>query len=337
MKSIYTELANEFCKDVICPPVIPPSVEIDLTNLCNQDCIYCNSVCFRKESKRRAGRNDYIQLIRHLSNFSESHGNKLRTITFTGGGEPTLFPDYEDLIKYAIERGFLVSLVTNGTNLDKLLNIDVNTLRQISWIGVDVDAGTKELYNKIRRPKNQDDFEKVKYNMKDLASIGVNIDMKVLVVEENHNSQALSDIFYFAMRTGSRNVYLRPSVIDGHVFKITDQIKKEGYAFASAYDKGFKVNTSRCITRNYGRCYSLFLVPVFSSDGYVYLCCENRGNKDFMLCDWVSYDFRHQWGGTRHCDIFRNTEVSKCAPCRANIHNVEIQNCLTRPFDDLFF
>lgn len=337
MKSIYTDIAYEFSKDIICPSIIPPSVEIDLTNVCNQDCIYCNSVCFRKDSKNKTNISDYRDLISKLSHFNNDNGGKVKTITFTGGGEPTLFPHYEELIKYAIIKGFLVSLITNGTNLDKLLNVDVNTLRKISWIGVDVDAGKEELYNKIRRPKNKNDFQKVKYNMRDLASIGVPIDMKVLMVEDNHNSQAISDIFYFAMRTGVRNVYIRPSVIDGHVFEISDAIKTDGHALASAYDKGFKINTTRCIPRNYGQCYSLFLIPVFSSDGYVYLCCENRGNKDFMLCNWVDYDFRNQWGEAKHCNTFRNTDVSKCAPCRANIHNVEIQNRMTKPFDDLFF
>ena len=29
--------------------ILPAQVDIDLTNVCNQDCFYCNSADFRKE------------------------------------------------------------------------------------------------------------------------------------------------------------------------------------------------------------------------------------------------------------------------------------------------
>ena len=337
MKSVYTQLAYEFSKPSSFWSMTPPSVEIDLTSKCNQDCTYCNSREYRKKTEDDANGGHYMELIRSLYEYNMTNGKKIKTICFTGGGEPTLFHEYEKIIKYAIDKEFLVSLVTNGTNLNRLLNVDVNTLRQLAWVGVDVDAGKEKLYNKIRRPKSKNDYRNVKNSIKDLCSLGVPIDIKVLLMEENSSPDDIDDIFKYAQDVGARGVYFRPVILDGKVFKITDDISENIVNSSELHKVRCIINNTKDVKRNYSRCYATYLLPVFCSDGYVYLCCENRGNPDYALCSWVNGEFRDLWSGLNHKSIFSSIDVSKCKPCRPNVHNNEIAKRIYGSFDELFF
>ena len=73
--------------------IIPGSVDIDLTNVCNQDCFYCNSADHRKAKPVQKKYIEYIELLDKLSTWRQytprSIGS-LNAITYPGGGEPTL-------------------------------------------------------------------------------------------------------------------------------------------------------------------------------------------------------------------------------------------------------
>jgi sulfatase maturation enzyme AslB (radical SAM superfamily) len=60
--------------------------------------------------------------------------------------------------------------------------MSVEKLRKIAWIGVDIDAGTEDLYEKIRRSLTERSlFNKVCDNAKQLIEAGVNVDFKCLI------------------------------------------------------------------------------------------------------------------------------------------------------------
>ena len=44
-------------------PVLPNHVDIDLTNVCNQDCFYCNSADFRAKNLVTGRTNQYLNLL----------------------------------------------------------------------------------------------------------------------------------------------------------------------------------------------------------------------------------------------------------------------------------
>ena len=156
--------------------IIPASVDIDLTNICNQDCFYCNSAEFRAESPGGPKYESYIDLIDKLHTWRTHSPNSvgsLQTITFPGGGEPTLLKGYEYVLEAAVDRDFLTSITTNGFNLDRLIdNVSHDKLRQLGWIGIDIDAGEPELYEQIRRTINgKTIFYQMKENAKALRKI----------------------------------------------------------------------------------------------------------------------------------------------------------------------
>jgi sulfatase maturation enzyme AslB (radical SAM superfamily) len=323
--------------------IIPGSVDIDLTNLCNQDCYYCNSAEFRKQHPVQKEYTAYIDLLDKLhgwrGKYPDSYGT-LHTVTYPGGGEPTLLRGYEHVVEHTIDLGFLTSITTNGSRLNKLVeNVSVDKLRKMAWIGVDVDAGTEDLYEKIRKTIPAESiFSKVIENIQALVDIGVNVDLKILVGEYNSNMTALHDIFALASRLKVRQIYFRPVLLNGGLFPMQELIPSLDQ-LSVQYQVKIIYNTDKYLARNYKRCHQMFQFPVFCADGKIYTCCENRGNPTFAIGEWDTGDFRDLWLKDRHMQVYNSVNTQLCAPCRPNVHNIAVQEILNDPskLENLYF
>ena len=206
--------------------LLPAHIDIDLTNVCNQDCYYCNSAAFRRDVPVQKKYTEYIALLDKIATWRahtpKSYGST-HTITYPGGGEPTVLIGYEHVVEHGIDLGFLSSITTNGTNLDKLLDVDVEKLRKIAWIGIDIDAGSEALYEQIRRSlTKRSPFNRVMENARNLIDIGVNVDFKILINPYNDSPEALNDIFKSVKAVNGRMIHFRPVVTNGATHSISE-------------------------------------------------------------------------------------------------------------------
>ena len=82
--------AEKFDRQIEHPP-FPIKIQFEVTNSCNQNCVFC----FRARSKRKT---------KHISTWlvdkilSESRRLGVQTISFTAGAEPLMHPKLETLI-----------------------------------------------------------------------------------------------------------------------------------------------------------------------------------------------------------------------------------------------
>jgi sulfatase maturation enzyme AslB (radical SAM superfamily) len=316
--------------------ILPAQVDIDLTNVCNQDCYYCNSADFREAEPVQKKYTEYIELLDKLSTWRahspRSYGTT-HTITYPGGGEPTVLVGYEHVIEHTIDLGFLTSITTNGSNLDKLLDsVSVEKLRKIAWIGIDIDAGTEDLYEKIRRSlTSRSLFNKVCDNAKQLIQAGINVDFKCLINPHNDNYIAMNDLFALVKRLGGRMLYFRPVIVNDQAYDITESTITMLKHLGEKYQLPYWINTNKTLPRTYKRCHQMYHFPVFCANGKIYVCCEGKGNPQFELGSWDSGDFRDLWLGDRHDEIYNRTNVALCKPCRPNISNIQIQKIIDDP------
>ena len=323
--------------------LLPAQVDIDLTNVCNQDCYYCNSADFRRDVPVQKKYREYIDLLDKLATWRAHSPNSYgttHTITYPGGGEPTVLVGYENVIEHTIDLGFLTSITTNGSKLDHLLDsVTIEKLRKIAWIGIDVDAGTEALYEEIRRSLTAKSlFSRMYYNAKALIEIGVNVDFKCLINPLNDNYEAMHDLFKMVRDLNGRGLYFRPVIVDGVAHPITDATLSMLRDLSTEFSVPHYVNTNKTIPRNYKKCHQMFHFPVFCADGKIYVCCEGKGNPQFELGSWDSGDFRDLWLNERHFEIYNKTRVEFCQPCRPNPTNIAIQNILDNPknIEDLY-
>lgn len=316
--------------------LIPGSVDIDLTNICNQDCFYCNSADFRKSNPGGPKYLDYIDLLDKLASWRSHSPNSvgsLQTITYPGGGEPSLLAGFERVIEHTLDLEFLTSITTNGYRLDKLIDhVPHHKLKKLGWIGIDIDAGEPDLYEQIRRTKNHDDmFARMRANASALCQIGVNVDFKVLLCNWNSGEQDLKNIFSLARETGVRMLYFRPMILEGQAFAITPKILQILDRLSVQFSQPIKTNLVKYQERTYSRCHQMFQFPIFCADGEIYTCCENKGNPRFSIGKWNHGDFRDIWLGQRHHDVYNKINTHLCQPCRPNGDNNAIQEILDNP------
>lgn len=316
--------------------LLPAQVDIDLTNICNQDCYYCNSAQHRATAPVQKKYTEYIELLDKLATWRSHSPNSYgttHTITYPGGGEPTILPGYEHVIEHGIDHGFLSSITTNGSKLDRLLDsVPVNKLRKLAWIGIDIDAGTEDLYEKIRRSLTAISlFNRVKENARELIRAGVNVDFKCLINPFNDNQQAINDLFDYVKEIDGRMLYFRPTIIDNRAHHISDEIKSWIKESSDRTGIPYWINESKTQPRRYKHCHQMYHFPVFCAEGHVYICCDNKGNSQFSIGRWDQEDFRDLWMNERHHSIYEKTNVFFCKPCRPNPTNNDIQDILDRP------
>lgn len=123
---------RNYLKDVI-PLDVPFSMQVELIRACNFKCVYCiHSTPAAKEKLKKYILN-YAAFEKFVNDF-KSFGKNLKTITFSGIGEPMLNPEIYNILKVAKNISDKVILITNGSllnkeNIDKLIDTKLDTIR----------------------------------------------------------------------------------------------------------------------------------------------------------------------------------------------------------------
>lgn len=141
--------------------------------LCNFDCVYCECGWNRDGAAplRRFPRADEVEAaLEHKMSKASQEGVKVDSITFSGNGEPTLNPDFPQIVDAALrlrDKYFpeaKVSVLSNATMLGKpevaraLMRVDNPILK--------IDASSDELAQKINMPSGHYSLADVVENMK---------------------------------------------------------------------------------------------------------------------------------------------------------------------------
>lgn len=129
----------------------PPIIILDITNVCNLECIHCPH---RKIKKRLGYKPTFLKWGLYTKIVDEVSKNKILLFRHASDGESLLHPRFLDMIAYAKEHGIKpLNLTTNGLSLDE------KTAKALLKLGIDIidvslDAFTKKTYEKIRRGSN---------------------------------------------------------------------------------------------------------------------------------------------------------------------------------------
>lgn len=107
---------KKFGSDELCPiSDVPEEVMIEIEARCNFKCEFCfNKISFAKNG-RNIKRLDPVFVEKIIDEIAKAG---IKTVRFTGG-EPLLYPDIVDVIKYAKNKGLEVRLNTNGYLVNK--------------------------------------------------------------------------------------------------------------------------------------------------------------------------------------------------------------------------
>lgn len=107
----------------------PQSLQVALTNRCNLKCVFCSVA--ERELKQEW---DYEELLKAIEAFIACG---IKTIEFSGGGEPTLHPDFWGFVLHARRKGLKMGLITNGL---RLKDFQHDSLALFDWIRISMVA-----------------------------------------------------------------------------------------------------------------------------------------------------------------------------------------------------
>lgn len=155
---------------------VPINIQLVPSDFCNQDCFYCayrssNGLSvqqFGGEDKAGQPTHNPLRMIpteklREIIDDAAALG--VKSITWTGGGEPTAHPDHLELFERALSRGLECSLNTNGQVLRTGWK---DLLPRFTYVRFSVDGSNAEEYAAIRRAR-PDVFNKVMVNIRSLV------------------------------------------------------------------------------------------------------------------------------------------------------------------------
>jgi len=220
------------------------------TNHCNLSCKFCSC----------ANRNKYqeltiVQLRRLAGNLKELG---CEAVTITGGGEPLMHPDIEDIILMFCEHNIHVGLVTNGLLLNKLHSYVFNT---ITWCRVSCSDERK--FNTKTREIMEAAYEEgpgIDWAFSYVLSTPGEFDYKNLVqyvqFANAHNFthvRVVSDLLNIKRCIPMERVE--------HVLKRNTDDRKVIYQGRKQFDPGQR------------DCFISLLKPVIGADGFIYPCC----------------------------------------------------------------
>jgi sulfatase maturation enzyme AslB (radical SAM superfamily) len=343
---------KENLKAIVKGEFLPPiTIDTDLTNLCNFDCIWCNAKGFRNE-KQTMHTLPREHLIK-LADFYKKWG--VRSTCIAGGGEPLLNQGFSAFLYQLQKNGIKSGIITNGS----LLNEENATAiaECSSWCGVSVDAGSSDVFMKIKNLKDEKMFDLVIKNIENLAKIKNKLNSKVEITYKYllHPWNA-KDIFLaakLAKSIGVNTFHLRPVCWDnlyeqrhdeaidfsGVIGEIENEIEKaqeledSQFKFYSVRHK-FGERFKRKI--NFKKCWATPLLSTFGADGNVHLCFDVRGKKDWILCRHYPdpNEVLKVWGSDRHKKIIESVDINKCPRCTFGPHNEIIEKAI---IDDKMF
>ena len=126
----------------------PIHLQLILSNVCNQKCTFC---AYRMEgyaSNQRFDHRAMMQVDKAREILSDAAEMGVKSVQFTGGGEPTVHAGLPGLMRHADQIGLDVALVTNCAKISEEV-ADATMLA--TWMRISLDAGTPATYSKIRQ------------------------------------------------------------------------------------------------------------------------------------------------------------------------------------------
>lgn len=113
----------------------PAVVSLNITEKCNQKCVYCeigNNIPSSTAEALNTG--DLKWLI------DEMHRIGIKRLAINGG-EPFLFPDLIETVKYAAEKNIICAITSNGMTIHKLSDTEIQILKDSKTeINISVDS-----------------------------------------------------------------------------------------------------------------------------------------------------------------------------------------------------
>lgn len=240
-------------------------LQLEVTNACNHKCYFCPN----SESIRQTKIMDYEFARKIMYDCAQFLGQG-KKICFHMNGEPLLYRQLPELIRYSKELGYEYAFVTTNGSLatdEMLVNIFEAGLDSIKF---SINAGTKETYLKIH---GKDDFEKAVHALEFSAAYrkesGKDFKIFVSCVATKDNYEELESFNAYAKKYCDEIVFYYPCGYAGQNNKLAHELRCDL--------SGLAINAFE-IKHTYP-CSVLWNSINVTCEGFLSLCCSESDNR----------------------------------------------------------
>lgn len=269
-----------------------------------------------------------------------------KAVTFSGGGEPFMHPDFDRIVMAAANAGLDFSAITNG----QMLTGEIATLfTEAKWVRISMDYTNAEEMVRSRNvaPRmfcqvisNIQQFSELRGCCESVCDLGINF----IVTREN-----FTGLFRFAveMKPFVDNIRFSPVYCAGfeeYHAPIAAHVREQLAEMAALCDEDFSVNStydldspSKKPVRPFERCLYAQTVPVVGADLNVYACHNTAYSDHGRLGSIRDQSFREMWFSAEAAAKMHTLNPSKvCNHECANHSKVELFERLAQAASDNF-
>lgn len=313
---------------------VPYHVRLETTESCNFQCKFC----WWHADDRRAGLPHFdftgrrrLPLERLLRLIDELAELGTRAISFTGAGDPLVYPKMEQVLQRIRAQGIHFAVTSNLAM--KISDALIQELAHASWIRWSMNAGTADVYAQTNNPAGSHAemvFERALENVRRLRAARQQLphppafNASYVVAESNQN-----DTYAAAQRCaelGLDSISFRPDTPferQMQPLSYSDEVKRDILRAKEEFERpDFKVhmNVDRLEDiRKIGDpeivCYYSNHTTYIAANGDVYPCCYTRYHYGYVMGNILEQPFRAFWESEARRRNYKKLSFDACPAC----------------------
>ena len=282
----------------------PVHVRIKPTNVCNHNCYFCayrtDDVSLGEDMvvRDRIPRDKMAEIIDDLVAMG------VQAVTFSGGGEPLLYPYFVETVNRLATGGVKIASLTNGSRLKG--KAAEALAAHGTWLRVSIDGWDGPSYGEYRSVE-ETAFAEVMDNLTAFSALGSDCVLGASIIVDERNASHIFDLCRRLKETGVAHAKISPCIIansgaennryhDGFKDVVRAQIAKA----KDLDDKDFHVvdhyhSMEIDFSKPYEHCAFARMLTVIGADCKIYTCQDKAYTESGTLGDISNQSFREFW------------------------------------------
>lgn len=293
----------------------PIYIRIKPTNYCNHKCYYCSYADKELGLRDLVNSQDQIPWAKMQEIISDIKDIGVKAVTFSGGGEPLVYPYITETMKKVLDAGIDLSIISNG---QLLYGERAEILKDAKWVRISFDSADAETYARVRQLPREA-FDEVCSNISQFARIknrkcelGINFVINHENFEQIYNMAKMvkdlgvNHIKYTARVTKDLFIYhesFKEITID-QIRRAKAELESAEFKIINKYEGDF--DSALVFQRCYDKCYINQIFTVIAADSKVYFCHDKAYVKEGVVGDLHDQSFKELWFSQDVINRYRN-------------------------------
>ncbi|GFI30290.1 antilisterial bacteriocin subtilosin biosynthesis protein AlbA [Lachnospiraceae bacterium] len=284
--------------------ISPIYIRMKPTNYCNHKCYYCSYADSALGLRDSVNKQDQIPWEKMQEIISDISDMGVKAVTFSGGGEPLVYPYIVEAMQRILDADIDLSIITNG---QLLKGERAEVLAKAKWVRISFDSANAETYAKVRQLPLEA-FDEVCGNIRQFARIkNHNCELGVNFVINHENADQVYEMAKLMKSLGANHIKYTARVTKDlfayhepfkenaikQVHQAKEELEEQGFRVINKYESDF--DSVLVFHRCYEKCYVNRIFTVIAADSKVYFCHDKAYVSEGAVGDLKARSFKELW------------------------------------------